>query len=266
MVGLLTAGITLAEEVTPTGAAASTDEISAESTDAPVPTEATEDEKPAPAEVEPAPTPDIIPLPRPNPFPRRAKYSARQEFKMPAFDPSWGLSADVYEEAVQAYQRFSLNLENNRFVTVIDLGKSAREKRFFLFDLLAKRVDDFLTTHGKKSDPKNTGLADDFSNEQDSLKSSLGTFLTLRSYNGEHGYSLRLRGLDHTNYNAEKRAIVIHSAPYVSELALEVGRSWGCFVLDPILNRAIIDRIKGNSLIYVGFHRPEKAKKEKPAN
>lgn len=224
-------------------------------------------------EAQPPPAAEKIPLPEPRILPRRSDYSKkRKEYRMPEFDASWKLSKEIYEKAVLTYDYWARDLEVNRFVTVVDLGKKSSERRFYVFDLEAGRVDELLTTHGKGSDPRNSGVGNDFSNEADSLKSSLGTYLTQKSYTGSHGYSLKLAGIEDTNSNAFERAIVIHSAPYVSELSSEAGRSWGCLVLDPIISRATIDRIKGGSLIIVGSSAPlapakkpeEKKKDEKP--
>ncbi|MGZ3693002.1 MAG: murein L,D-transpeptidase catalytic domain family protein [Bdellovibrionota bacterium] len=233
------------------------------------------EEAPTPAPVEAEPSvrklaPDQIPLPLPRLLPRRKDYSKRKEYRMPSFDPSWNLSKEIYEKASLAYDYWSRDLENNRFVTVVDLGKKSSERRFFIFDLEANRMDDLLTTHGKGSDPENDGTAEEFSNEEDSLKSSLGNYITLNSYTGQHGYSLRLRGLEDSNSNVEERAIVIHSAPYVSELSGQAGRSWGCLVLDPIIVRATIDRLKSGSLIVVESSAPppppkKKIEEKKPA-
>lgn len=211
--------------------------------------------------------PGQIPLPLPRLAPRRKNYDPREEYRMPDFDPAWGLDKKIYDQAAASYEYWSRDLENNRFVAVVDLGQESSARRFYLFDLQANRMDNFLTTHGKNSDPKNDGIGREFSNEEDSLKSSLGQYVTLNAYVGEHGYSLRLRGLDDSNSNAEDRAVVIHSALYVSELNSAAGRSWGCLVLDPIISRAIIDRLKGGALIYVGssYTPPPKkdSKKEK---
>jgi hypothetical protein len=200
--------------------------------------------------------PGQIPLPLSRLFPRRKDYTARKEYRMPSFDSAWNLNREIYEKASLAYDSWSRDLENNRFVTVVDLGKKSSERRLFIFDLEANREDDLLTSHGKNSDPENDGIADQFSNEEDSLKSSLGNYLTLNSYTGEHGYSLRLRGLDDSNSNAEERAVVMHSAQYVSEISGQAGRSWGCLVLDPIISRATIDRLRGGSLIVVASSAP----------
>jgi len=83
-------------------------------------------------------------------------------------------------------------------------------------------------------------LSDDFSNVQGSLQSSLGLFKVTETFDGKHGASLRLVGLDSgRNDNAYNRGIIVHSAPYVSEDSMllnwqngfRLGRSEGCFVL-----------------------------------
>jgi hypothetical protein len=70
--------------------------------------------------------------------------------------------------------------------------------------------------------------------------------VTNEIYNGKHGRSLRLDGLDDTNNNAKARAIVVHAAWYVSPSMArdtgKLGRSEGCFAvaqtdLEPVLTR-----------------------------
>ena len=54
-------------------------------------------------------------------------------------------------------------------------------------------------------------------------------------YDGKYGLSLRVRGLDWSNSNAEPRAIVIHNAWYAEDdmipLHGQLGRSEGCFAM-----------------------------------
>lgn len=69
-----------------------------------------------------------------------------------------------------------------------------------------------LVSHGKNS---GGNYATSFSNENGSLKSSLGFFLTENTYQGKNGYSLVLNGLEKgINDRAKERAIVIHGAAY----------------------------------------------------
>ena len=84
--------------------------------------------------------------------------------------------------------------------------------------------------------------------------SSLGLYLVENSYVGEHGTSLKLNGLSASNSNAKQRAIVIHSADYVSDRWIaeqgHLGRSWGCFALNEIdFKKNIFEKIKNGSLL-----------------
>ena len=67
---------------------------------------------------------------------------------------------------------------------------------------------------------KNSGLefAINFSNENESYKSSLGFMLQVNLITEKHGLSLRLDGMEFgINHNARARAVVIHGADYVSK-------------------------------------------------
>ncbi len=173
-------------------------------------------------------------------------------YNLPPFQTSWGLSKHLYDRAAGFYQSRAAAIANRRYLTIIDFRHHSSKRRFFLFDLATGTVSRHLVSHGKKSDPNNDGIATEFSNATNSDKSSLGFYQTLGTYRGENGYSLRLRGLDSTNSNAERRAIVIHPARYVNEARAKAGRSWGCPALDPKVARSIINRIKGGSVLLIG--------------
>ena len=104
----------------------------------------------------------------------------------------------------------------------------------------------------------NTGvnIAESFSNNRHSNKSSLGLYITGETYEGKHGYSMRLDGMSEgLNDNARKRAIVIHGADYVSEDFIQknhrIGRSFGCPAVPMDEVTEIIDLIKGGSCLYI---------------
>ena len=141
-------------------------------------------------------------------------------------------------------------------LTIIDYSQPSVSRRLWVMDLQTKDwLFHELVAHGKGSGERE---AETLSNVPGSRASSLGLFETAETYEGKHGYSLRLRGLEEGfNNNAARRSIVIHGAWYVSdEFANEhgrVGRSWGCPALDPVANRALIDAIKDGSLLFVYY-------------
>ena len=176
--------------------------------------------------------------------------SENRAYKMPAYDPSFVVSREVYQKSVDYYNLNYDKLANREKFVVIDFSLHASKARLLYLDIANKSFASYRVAAGRGSDPGGDGYATKFSNENDSKMSSLGAYLTLDSYVGQHGYSLRLRGLDGTNDNAEKRAIVMHPASYVSEADKRAGRSWGCPALDPSISRELIDKIKNGVIIF----------------
>jgi L,D-transpeptidase-like protein len=138
-------------------------------------------------------------------------------------------------------------------LTVIDYSKPSNEKRLWVFDLRSHDLlYEELVAHGQGS---GDNVAKVFSNEPDTHASSLGLFLTEETYVGKNGYSLRLKGLDEGfNHRAGERAIVMHGAPYVSDDFVKkngrLGRSWGCPALREGIAREVIDRVRGNGILF----------------
>ena len=138
-------------------------------------------------------------------------------------------------------------------LAVIDYSLPSTVKRLWVFDTVSRRLlFHELVAHGRNS---GENVATSFSNEDGSLMTSLGPFVTGGTYDGHNGYSLRLRGMDaRLNGNAEARTIVVHGAPYVGEDVARqlgrLGRSHGCPALRPAIARAIIDEIKDGAFLY----------------
>jgi hypothetical protein len=158
------------------------------------------------------------------------------------------------QAALTFYKANRYFLGNHTYLSVIDYTRHASEKRFHVINMRTGEVESFLVAHGQGSDPSHSGFASRFSNENNTHATSLGFFKTGETYEGGHGYSLRLNGLSSTNSNALDRAIVIHGADYVASL----GRSWGCPAVEMSVRTALIDKLKGGSIIYAyheGFSR-----------
>jgi hypothetical protein len=79
-------------------------------------------------------------------------------------------------------------------LTVIDYGLPSMTKRIGVFDLVSQQLlFHELMAHGRNS---GENMAQSFSNEEGSLMTSLGAFVTGTTYYGRNGYSLRLRGME----------------------------------------------------------------------
>jgi hypothetical protein len=132
-----------------------------------------------------------------------------------------------------AFDRHRGALADTNVVAIVDFTKPSSDRRFYLLDTNSGRVTTHLVAHGRGSDPGHTGFLQRFSNVIGSEASSSGAYITSAYYDGKYGRSMRVRGLDPSNSNAETRAIVVHTAWYAEpEMILQMGRlgrSEGCF-------------------------------------
>ena len=152
------------------------------------------------------------------------------------------------------YQLKEKGLFEKDILTIVDFSLSSNVKRLWVIDLSTNTIlFNTLVAHGK-----NTGeeFATNFSNQAESFKSSLGFYATAEVYNGKHGMSLKLDGLEKgVNDNARERAVVIHGADYVSESFIKgnkrLGRSQGCPAIPVEMNEKIISSIKNKSCLYI---------------
>lgn len=152
------------------------------------------------------------------------------------------------------YEMKDKGLVQKEILTIIDFSLSSNVKRLWVIDLATNTIlINSLVAHGR-----NTGdeFATSFSNQDSSYKSSLGFYATAEVYNGKHGQSLKLDGLEKgINDHARQRGIVIHAANYVSESFINknkrLGRSQGCPALPEDLSKEIIEMIKNKSLLFI---------------
>jgi hypothetical protein len=139
-------------------------------------------------------------------------------------------------------------------LTIIDFSMSSNTKRLWIIDMASNTIlMNTYVAHGK-----NTGeeFANSFSNKDSSYKSSLGFYITGEIYNGKHGMSLKLDGLEKgINDHARQRGIVMHAADYVSKAFIRdherLGRSQGCPAVPVELSDEIIQLIKNKSCLFI---------------
>jgi len=168
-----------------------------------------------------------------------------------------GLDMHVFEKAVTGFY----NLKNSgkisdekSVLTIADMDMNSTKKRLWIVDLDKKEL--LLNTwvaHGQRS---GADKAVKFSNTDNSFQSSIGFYVTGETYNGQHGRSLRLDGVDDGfNDNARKRAIVVHGADYVSQGTINalgrLGRSQGCPAVAPELANKVINTIEGKTVLFI---------------
>jgi len=139
-------------------------------------------------------------------------------------------------------------------IAVVDFSLPSSDPRFHVVDLQNGKVDSYRVAHGRGSDPDHSGFVERFSNNFGSYASSNGTYVTGDYYDGKYGVSMKVRGLDWSNYNAEPRAIVIHNAWYAEDdmipLHGKLGRSEGCFAMSRENQYAVMRRLAGGRMIY----------------
>lgn len=145
-------------------------------------------------------------------------------------------------------------LIQKNILTLVDFSLSSNTKRLWVIDLATNTIlYNSLVAHGR-----NTGeeFANSFSNADHSFKSSLGFYVTGEIYNGKHGMSLKLDGLEKgINDNARERGVVMHPANYVSNSFIKnnkrLGRSQGCPAIPEELSKGIINTIKNKSCLFI---------------
>lgn len=167
------------------------------------------------------------------------------------------LNPKVLKLSLIAYEKARKNgLGDQGILTIIDYSKPSNEKRLWVIDLKNEKVLFYThVAHGKNSGELQSNS---FSNEPNSLKSSIGVFVANETYTGGKGYSLRLKGMEPgINDNVYKRKVIFHGAAYVSEAQAKtqgkIGRSWGCMAVSSNVIHSLINTIKNNTLVFAYY-------------
>lgn len=163
-----------------------------------------------------------------------------------------GINPKVLNLALKAQQKAkNMGIPRKQYLTVIDYSLPSTARRLWVLDTASGKVIHHVhVAHGSGTGDNH---AKHFSDAHGSHKSSLGLFLTGSTYQGKHGTSLTLHGLEKGfNGNAASRAIVMHPAGYVKDVGGRLGRSWGCPAISHA-NASIIQTIKEGSLIFAYY-------------
>ena len=195
---------------------------------------------------------------------RRAYYQIVFERRAVALYTQLGLAVEglplsVFREGLVGYYNIRPTAAGHGgsppVLTLLDFNQPSQQKRLWVIDVARARVlFHTLVAHGKAS---GADVPMAFSNKDGSEMSSLGFYRTApTTYTGKHGLSLKLVGLDPGfNTNAESRAVVVHGADYVCQDFVRahgrLGRSQGCPALPVAETTAIVQAIKGGSVLYL---------------
>jgi len=185
--------------------------------------------------------------------PERNRFDRMPARPRVAVDPI--IDPQIVARARASFDRHRASLDHIDMVGIVDFARASSEPRFYLLDTNSGRVSRHLVAHGRGSDPGHTGFLQRFSNRPGSEASSNGAYVTGAYYPGQYGRSMRVRGLDHSNSNAESRAIVVHSAWYAEPNMLasndgRLGRSEGCFALSHSSLREVLARLGPGRFLY----------------
>ena len=169
-----------------------------------------------------------------------------------------GLSQKAFEYAYKGYKYLLKRhlIINSEVISICDFSQSSRNKRLYVVDLEQKKIlINTYVAHGRKSGGE---YARSFSNSLNSHKSSLGFYVTERTYYGDHGLALKIRGLERGfNDKAGRRNIVIHGSEYVGPDFISMnkfnGRSFGCPAVPESDISNLIETIKNGSCLFLYY-------------
>lgn len=169
-----------------------------------------------------------------------------------------GLKQTIFDRAILGWTSMfnKKHLQNAGLLSIVDFSQSSNSKRLYVIDMDKKKVlFNTYVAHGRNSGEE---FAHSFANKSESFKSSLGFYITGDTYQGLHGLSMRLQGVEKgINDGAEQRGIVMHGANYVSESFIQqngrLGRSQGCPAVPVALCYPIVNCIKRGSCFFIFF-------------
>lgn len=130
---------------------------------------------------------------------------------------------------------------NTRYCFLIDMRLESGLKRFFIYDQEKKKImASGLVAHG--SCTQSFLREAKFSNVSGGECTSLGIYRVGTRYYGKYGKSYKLHGLQASNSNAYKRAVVLHAfscVPDIERYPKAICNSSGC----PMVSYAFLDKL-----------------------
>jgi hypothetical protein len=172
-----------------------------------------------------------------------------------------GLDEKAFEYAWRGYHNLLKKgmIRKKSVLSICDFSQSSCSKRMYVIDVRHKKLlYRTYVAHGQNSGNE---YASSFSNKPDSYKSSLGFYITKKTYYGRNGLSLRIDGVD-TGYNdmAGRRNIVLHGSTYATAKYMHdfgtLGTSLGCPAMPRAMSPRIIRTVKNGSCLFIYHPTP----------
>ncbi|MCC2679477.1 MAG: hypothetical protein K0R29_2053 [Pseudobdellovibrio sp.] len=156
-------------------------------------------------------------------------------------------------------------IENQKYIVIFDLNSKASSKRLHIINTETGEVDSVEASHGRDTDcgGDRLGWACRFISDRESEGTPLGFFTTGEMFNGNHGGSLRMNGLEGSFRQCRRNSkgiyetcpgnilpttIIIHSASYVMEG--HAGRSHGCVAVSEPNMARFREKLRDGALFY----------------
>ena len=168
-------------------------------------------------------------------------------------------SREIFQKASGGYKNISeeYNLNPDKpFLTIIDFNLPSNKRRLWVIDLNNHKI----LYHTYVAHGRNSGVlyANSFSNRKGSYQSSLGFYITGKTYFGRNGFSMHLEGLEKDfNNRARDRAIVMHGAWYATEKFINkhgrLGRSYGCPAVPTRIHKELINTIANKTVLFIYY-------------
>jgi hypothetical protein len=146
-------------------------------------------------------------------------------------------------------------ITNKEWMSIIDYTAPSNRQRLFVLNLKTGEVIKALVAHGRGSDNGTGKEAVKFSNANNSHATSPG-FIKIGGHitSPSHGPAFHLEGLEARNSAVADRAVILHSAKYVSADFVQAhgytGRSWGCPAVSPEMLKVLYTKNIPGSLLY----------------
>jgi hypothetical protein len=170
----------------------------------------------------------------------------KEEYNSPKLSISFPISTYNRAAVVAREKAFGQQIKpyliskkfNEDYCILVDMSQPSNKERLFLYNIAKDSIiKTGLVAHGTGSEKRDNEGNLIFSNVDGSLCTSLGKYKIGLPYKGIWGYAYRLMGLDSSNSNALKRAIVLHAHACVPEMPetnnYPICFSYGCPMTNP---------------------------------